>query len=483
MSDRYTEHRHRLAEIVGGDGIAIIPAAAEVIRNHDVHHPFRQDSAFWYLTGFCEPDAVAVVAPGSEEGEFTLFVRPRDPSQEVWTGPRVGTEGAKGRFGADAAYEISELDTVLERLVVGREVVWYSVGNERLDDRILALITRARNQRERFGLTVPSTIRDVSVPLGEMMLIKGPEEMESLRRACDLSAEGHMEAMRFAQPGMWEYQVQAALEYYWRLGGSRRNGYASIVASGANACILHYESNDRRIGPSDLILIDAAAELDGYSSDITRTFPASSTFTGAQRAVYEVVLAAQKEALEMASPGSTMRAIHDEATRVLTEGMVDLGLLPLSVEESLAMHHYTEFYMHGTGHWLGLDVHDRGAYRVGGKSRPLQPGMAFTVEPGLYIGTDKAEIELTLLEYDLDERNERRIREGSAAAQAMEAEEREKAEKITHEVPPELLGIGVRIEDDLLITADGHDNLTSSLPKEVADVEALCAEKPALPSA
>lgn len=482
MSDRYAEHRKRLAKLVGDDGLAVIPAAHEVIRNFDVPHPFRQDTAFWYLTGFHEPDAVAVIAPGHEDGEYTLFVRPRDPAQEVWTGFRTGVEGAKERFGADAAYEISELDDVLERYMMGREVLWYAAGDDRFDERIIKIVTAARAHRERFGTAAPSAVKDVSIPLGEMMLVKSAEEADSLRYACELTALGHREAMRFASPGMHEYQVQAALEYHWRLNGSPRNGYGSIVASGANACILHYEQNDARIGEEDLILIDAACEIDGYSSDITRTFPASGSYNGPQRAIYEVVLAAEKKGLDMAAPGGTLRSIHDEATRILAEGMVDLGLLPLSVEESLAMHHYATFFMHGTSHWLGLDVHDRGSYRLEGRSRPLEPGMAFTVEPGLYVAADKEEVELTLLSYDLDERNERRIRLGKKAAAAKEAEEAEEAEKLTHRIPEQFLGLGVRIEDDVLITPDGHENMTDAVPKEMDEVEALCAEPSDLPS-
>lgn len=482
MSDRYADHRRRLAAEIGPEGIAVVPAAAEVIRNHDVPQPFRQDSAFWYLTGFHEPDAVAVIAPGHEAGDYTLFVRPKDPAQEVWTGIRTGEAGARDRFGADAAYEIDELDTVLARLTVGRDVLWYTAGDDRFDERITSIISRARAHRERFGGVAPSAVKDVSVPLGEMMLFKNDDEAESLRKACHLSAEGHLEAMRFAQPGMWEYQVQAALEYFWRLKGSPRNGYGSIVASGANACILHYEENDSQIGDHDLILIDAAAEVDGYSSDITRTFPVSGKFTGPQRAVYEVVLAAETKGLAMSAPGSTMREIHEEATKILTEGMVELGLLPLSLEESLGMHHYSQFYMHGTGHWLGLDVHDRGNYRVDGLPRPLESGMSYTVEPGLYVASDKTEIELVLLEHDLDEWNERRVRLGPAAAAAKEAEEREEAPKITHRVPEEFLGIGVRIEDDVYITPDGHENMTASVPTAIDDVEALCAEKSLLPT-
>ncbi len=481
MTNRYADARRRLAEMIGQDGLAVIPAAHEVIRNHDVTHSFRQDSSFWYLTGFEEPESVAVIAPGHPDGDFALFVRPKDPSQEVWTGIRAGTEGAKDTYGADVAYELSELDDVLERMMHGREVLWYTTGNEVFDDRVSRVVSNARAHRERMGGVVPSTVRDLSVPIGELMLFKTAEEAASLRRACELTAEGHNEAMRFARPGMYEYEVQAALEYFWRLRGSRRNGYDSIVASGANACVLHYIENDDRIGDTDLLLIDAAAEVDGYSSDITRTFPVNGKFTAAQRAIYEVVLTAQKKGVEMATPGSTLRVIHDESTRILVEGMVDLGLLPRDVDASLGMHHYTHFFMHGTSHWLGLDVHDHGAYRIDGRPRPLEPGMAFTIEPGIYVAPDKAEIELTLLEYDLDVWNERRIRLGRSAAAALEAEERENAEKITHAVPSEFLGIGVRIEDDILTTAEGHDNMTSGVPKEIDEVEALCAEEPRLP--
>lgn len=481
MTEPFAVRRRRLAEHIGDTGIAIVPAATEVIRNYDVHHEFRQDSAFWYLSGFHEPDAVAVITPGHDSGDYTIFVRPKDPSQEVWTGIRTGVDGAKEAFGADAAYEVGEIDDVLERYLIGREVIWYRTGNPALDDKVTAAVERARAHRERFGGVVPSTVRDVSVPIGEMMLIKDDYEADVMRRACRLTADGHGEAIRFARPGMKEYQVQAALEYYWRLGGSPRNGYPSIVASGANACVLHYVENDSEIGPDDLVLIDAAAEIEGYSSDITRTFPANGKFTGQQRAIYEVVLAAQEKGIELSHPGSTLRAIHDASTRVLVEGMVDLGLLPGPVEDALAMHHYTEFFMHGTGHWLGLDVHDRGGYRVDGKPRPLEPGMVYTVEPGVYVAPDKAEIELTLLPYDLDEWNERRIRLGRAAATALEKEEKEAADKVEHTVPEQFLGIGVRIEDDLLVTPTGYENMTESVPKEIDEVEALCTEEPTLP--
>lgn len=476
MSDRFETRRSRLAASIGEDGIAVVPASVEQIRNDDVPHDFRQDSNFFYLTGFTEPDAVAVFAPGHSEGDYTLFVRPRDPEMEAWNGFRAGVEGAKSAHGADSAFPIEELDSVLTRLMIGREVLWYQSGNEQQDSRVTSIITKARSHRERYGGSVPSTIKDVSVVIGEMRLIKTPDEYESMLAACELSAAGHREAMRFARPGLYEYQVQAAMELGWRMAGSRRNGYGSIVASGANACILHYVENDSLIADGDLILIDAAAEVDGYSADITRTFPANGKFTAPQRAIYEVVLAAEKEGVAMSAPGASMRGIHDRATRILTEGMVALGLLPKSVEESLAMHHYTQFYFHGTGHWLGMDVHDRGAYRSNGKPRPLEEGMTFTVEPGLYIAPGKAEIELTMLEYDSDEWVQRRILEGRSAAVKKEQEAKDGAEKITHSVPEEFLGIGIRIEDDVIITGDGAENLTSSVPVEIDEVEALCAE-------
>jgi len=483
MFDRYAEHRRRLGEIVGPDGLAVIPAATEEIRNSDVMHPFRQETAFWYLTGFHEPDAVAIITPGHDDGDYTLLVRPKDPTMEVWTGIRTGTEEAKASFSADSSYEVGDLDTVLERLMIGREVLWYTTGNAVFDTKITNIVNSARSHRERLGGVVPSAVKDVSVPLGEMMLIKDQVEAESLRAACHLTAEGHREAMRYAQPGMAEYEIQTALEYYWRLQGSRRNGYPSIVASGANACVLHYEENDSVVGDSDLILIDAAAEVDGYSSDITRTFPSSGKFTGPQRAIYDIVLTAEKAGVEMSIPGTSMRAVHDEATRILTEGMIDIGLLPGSFDDAMAMHHYQHFFMHGTGHWLGLDVHDRGSYRIDGVPRPLQPGMSFTVEPGIYVAPDKAEIELTMLRHDPDEWNERRVRLGRAAAAAKEAEEKEAAEKITHVVPPEFLGIGVRIEDDIIATTDGNENMTESVPIEIDEVEELCAEESSLPRA
>lgn len=475
MADRFAEHRRRFSSEVGDDGIAMIPASGETIRNDDVTHVFRQESTFVYLTGFEEPEAVAVFAPGHPDGEYVLFVRPRDPEMEAWNGYRAGVEGARDRFGADVAYPVEELDEVLSRLMLGRSVIWYRSGNPVHDSRVTTLVDKARAYRERFGRPAPEIVRDPSDLLGEMRLLKSDEEMDSLRAACRLSAEGHREAMRFVEPGRFEYQVQAAMEYVWREGGSLRNGYPSIVASGPNACILHYVENDRLIEDGDLVLVDAAAEIDYYTSDITRTFPANGRFTAPQRALYDVVLAAQRGAIDVAVPGAEWSTIHDTATRVLTEGLVDLGLLPGDVDRAIAMHHYREYFFHGTSHWLGLDVHDRGAYRVDGKSRTLAPGMTLTVEPGLYLDVSKPKRSVGLLEYDLVEWTQERILEGQPA-RIRHDKLLEEAEQIEFEVPSEFVGLGIRIEDDIVVTPDGPENLTSHVPLDPDEIERLGAE-------
>ena len=477
MTDRFREHRDNLARIVGSGGIAVVPASAESVRNDDVHHQFRQDSGFAYLTGFYEPDAVAVIVPGHPDGDYQLFVRPRDREMEIWNGYRAGVEGARDRFGADAAHPLSELDSVLPRLMLGRDTLFYRLGNPRHDERITSLLQIARSYRERYGRAAPVAVHDVGAVLAELRLIKNLPELDSLRAACVLSAEGHREAMRFTRPGLYEYQIQAAMEFIWREGGSPANGYPSIVASGPNAIVLHYTENDREVEEGDLILIDAACEIDSYSSDITRTFPANGVFTPAQRSVYEAVLDAHHQAIRGVQPGGTVRDSHDTARRVLTDHMVELGLLPTDADQAIEMHLYREFFMHGTSHWLGLDVHDAGAYRTAEGHRRLEPGMCFTVEPGIYIAADRPEVEFTLLAHDLDAWTERRVVEGTAAARAAEAEAKAGAEKITHRIPEELLGIGVRIEDDILVTIDGHENLTSTVPSDPTKVEHLCAEE------
>ena len=476
MPDRFRDHRNELARQIGDGAIAVIPAAVEAGRNSDVDHEFRQDSDFHYLTGFHEPDGVAVIVPGHPDGDYHLFVRPLDREMEIWNGYRTGTEAAKERFWADQSYELSELDVMLPRLMLDRDTLFYRLGTASQDQRMTALLATARSVRERYGRSTPVAIHDLSAIVGEMRLVKSVAELESLRAACELSAMGHAEAMRFTRPGMYEYQVQAAMEFVWREGGSPRNGYPSIVASGPNGVILHYVENDRLIEDGDLVLIDAAAEIDMYSSDITRTYPANGKFTGPQRAVYEVVLAAQQAGIRASRPGVTLRTVHDASTDILVDGLADLGLVPGDPDQAHAMHLYREFFMHGTSHWLGLDVHDAGAMRVNRKHRPLEAGMCFTVEPGIYVSPDRTEVEFTLLDHDLDAWAERRLLLGAAAAKAEEAKERDAAEKITHQIPEDMLGIGVRIEDDILVTEDGHENLSYMVPTDIDHIEALCNE-------
>jgi Xaa-Pro aminopeptidase len=477
----FRERRQQFAAAVG-DGLALIPAAGLQIRNDDVEHPFRQNTDFFYLTGFDEPDAVAVINPQHEEERYVLFVRPRDKEMETWNGYRAGVEGARTDYSADAAYPLADLAEKLRDYLIGRPNLFYRFGNPTHDGMVNSALAQARHFRERDGRPVPEVTSDPHAVLAEMRLRKSDPEIAALRRACAISAEAHCEAMRFARPGVYEYQVQAALEYKFRINGSPRVGYGSIVASGPNACILHYVENTRKTVAGDLLLIDAGAEFDYHSADITRTFPVDGTFTAPQRALYEVVLAAQVASIGEAVPGSTMKALHETAKRVLSEGLIDLGLVPRGLEDTLAMHHYREFFMHGTGHWLGMDVHDAGGLmRSDGSPRPLEPGMVFTVEPGLYVDPDRETVSFPLLEYDYEERIERRYRLGIDAARKLETEEVEKAEKVVHPIPTEFRGLGVRIEDDLLITADGYENLTAGVPAAIDEIQALCAEPSSLP--
>jgi Xaa-Pro aminopeptidase len=475
----FIERRQRLAEVLG-EGLAIIPAAQEVPRNADVHYEFRQNSDFFFLTGFSEPDAVAVFNPAHAKERYVLFVRPRDRELEIWNGRRAGVEGAIAIYGADAAYPVDELDAKLRDYALGREVLFYRLGNRAFDGRVTRLVEQARAMRTR-GYVTPVRIEDPGPILHDLRLRRSPAELARQRRACEISRDAHTEAMRFAQPGQYEYQVQAALEFLFRASGSPRNGYPSIVASGPNACILHYTENTRRMEAGDLLLIDAGCEYGYHSADITRTFPVDGRFTAPQRTIYELVLRAQLAAIEVARPGHRYEIIHETARRVLTEGLVALGLLPRSVEESLAMHHYREFYMHGTGHWLGMDVHDVGDYKIRGTSRVLEPGMVLTIEPGLYFDPERETATYYLREYREEEQWERRYRLGAAAAKKIEDEEKAKAEKIVHPIPREFRGIGVRIEDDILITADGCQVLTAGTPKTVDEIERVCAEPARLP--
>src|SRR2546425_5016716 len=475
----FFERRQRFTAALG-DGLAVVPGGVESLRNGDVHYEFRQASDFFFLTGFDEPDAVAVINPAHAKERFVLFVRPRDREMEIWNGRRAGTEGAIATYGADAAYTIDQLDAKLREYAVERPVLYYRLGNATFDGRVTRLVAELRAARAR-GFPSPVRIEDPGPLLHDLRLRKSEAELARLRRACAISRDAHAEAMRAARPGMHEYEVQAVLEDVFRVNGSARNAYPSIVASGPNACILHYVEDTRRMQDGDLLLIDAGCEYGYMAADITRTFPVNGRFSGPQRAIYEIVLRAQLAAIDAAKPGVKYEAVHDAARRVLTEGLVELKLLPRGVADSLAMHHYREFYMHGTGHWLGMDVHDVGDYRITHQSRSLEPGMVFTVEPGLYIHPERESATFYLREYSEDEQLERRLRLGVAAAKKLEEEEKAKVEKIEHPIPKEFRGIGVRIEDDILVTANGIENLTAGTPKTIDEVERACAEAPRLP--
>lgn len=477
--DRFsTRRRQLLAEL--GDTIAIIPAGREQTRNDDVAHAFRQESDFFFLTGFTEPDAVAVFDP-TDANPYTLFVRPRDPEMEAWNGRRAGTEGVIDRHGADVAYPVEELESWLRRRLRGRSSVAYALGGTH-DAAVLAAIESARDASERLGTPLPQRIIDPRTIIHELRLVKTEAEADALREACRISALAHVEAMRFAKPGLSERQVQAAVEYVFMAMDAERVGYGSIVAGGVNAVILHYIENDQVLEAGDLLLIDAGAEYRHLTADITRTFPVSGRFTAEQRAVYDVVLAAEQDVMALCRPGLAYTDMHDRAVRVLAEGLVDLGALPGTVDEVVAKGWYRQFYFHGTGHWLGVDVHDAGAYRVDGVGRPLEPGMAFTVEPGLYFAPEKGTVELSHAEYDADEALRLTLDLGASAAKAELADRRNAAGTFTFDVPAKLLGIGVRIEDDILVTEDGHENLSSLAPVDPGAIEAICAEESSLPT-
>jgi Xaa-Pro aminopeptidase len=429
----FARRRERLMAAMEGNAVAIFAAAPEVARSGDVLHRYRQDSDFFYLTGFPEPGAFLVLAPGDPKRRVTLYVQPRDPDTERWTGRRVGERGAKSRFGADAAHAAGKFLGDLPAILKGQDAVYLRMGSHpELDEAVITQVAAMR-ARARAGVRGPTRIVDPAPILGEFRLVKDEAEVALLQRAVDISGEGHVAAMRAARPGRMEYEIEAELEYRFRLSGASGPAYPTICGGGVNATILHYIDNDRRLKKGDLLLIDAGAEFMGYAGDVTRTIPVGGTFSAAQRAAYGVVLAAQKAALRQVRPGSTLEAVHKAAVRALTKGMVKLGLLSGTPDALIKKEAYRRFYMHRTSHWLGLDVHDAGRYDVGtGAARPLEPGMVLTVEPGLYV-------------------------DGAA------------------DVPKGLRHIGIRIEDDVLVTPDGHRVLSAAVPKEPDAVERVMA--------
>jgi Xaa-Pro aminopeptidase len=410
-------------------GIAVVPTAPERIRNRDAHYPYRFDSYFHYLTGFTEPESVLVLV-GGDTPRSILFCREKNEEREIWDGFRHGPEGAREKFGFDEAHPIGTLDARMPDLLANQPVLHYAPGADPAwDARVIGWLSAVR-EKVRLGVAAPATIGDLRVPLDEMRLVKDSSELATMRRAASISAIAHRGAMQATRPGRFEYEIEAELLYAFRRAGSQFPAYSPIVASGANACVLHYVGNDAQMADGDLLLIDAGCELDGYASDITRTFPVNGRFSGPQRAIYELVLAAQAAAISNTRAGKGWNEPHDAAVKTLAQGMLDLGLLTGTLDETLEKETYRRFYMHRTGHWLGLDVHDAGDYKVNGEWRPLVPGMTLTVEPGLY------------------------VRPGEG-------------------VPGQFWNIGVRIEDDVLVTGQGCEIITFETPKSVEDIEAL----------
>lgn len=413
-----------------GQGTAIFHSAPMAVMHNDVEHPFRQDSDFFYLTGFNEPGAVAVLAPHHEEHQFVLFVQPKDPEKETWTGYRVGVEAAKERFGADIVYPIAELDEKLKQYVEKADRLYYHFGRDRVfNDRIIALWQELLATQAKRG-TGPVAIEDTRLLMQQFRRVKTAAEIEKMRRAIAISVKAHEQARAMAQPGRYEYEIQAEMERIFRMEGALGPAYPSIVASGENACILHYIENSRQMQPDELLLIDAGCAYDYYNADITRTFPVSGQYTPEQRILYELVLDAQLKAIEQVQPGKPFNAFHDAATHTLTTGLVELGLLVGDVETLIEEKKHKAFFMHGTGHFLGLDVHDAGILRNPDKTwQPFAPGNVVTVEPGLYISPYY------------------------------------KPEEGQPEVDERWRGIGIRIEDNLLVTETGHEVLTAAVPK------------------
>ena len=429
----FRKRRKKLMDMLGDDSIAILPAAPEKMRNRDVAYRYRQDSDFYYLTGFAEPEAVVALIPGRSQGEFVLFCRERNREQEIWHGTRAGLEGACADYGADDAYPITDLDDILPGLLENRERIYYTMGNNApFDQRVLGWVNQVRG-KARSGIHAPEQFVSLNNILHDMRLYKSRHEISMLRKAAAISATAHMRAMRSCRPGKTEYQIEAELIHEFMRQGAHSAAYPSIVGSGANSCVLHYIDNIRELEDGDILLIDAGAEYQSYASDVTRTFPVNGRFSSQQQAIYEVVLAAQLAAIDAVRPGNHWAQPHDAAVEVLTEGLVALGILKGKPKTLIKEKAYSRYFMHKTGHWLGMDVHDVGDYKVGEAWRLLEPGMVMTVEPGLYFPPQKG-------------------------------------------LARKWWNTGVRIEDDVLVTKAGHEVLSRDAPKGISEIEALMAQ-------
>ncbi|OGT69304.1 MAG: Xaa-Pro aminopeptidase [Gammaproteobacteria bacterium RIFCSPHIGHO2_12_FULL_45_9] len=431
----FAQRRKRLMKTIGPTSIVILPAAPMATRSNDTAYPYRQNSDFYYLTGFDEPEAVMVLAPKRAAGEFILFNRPREREKEIWDGFRAGQEGARKKFGSNQAFSIVEFEKQLPELLEGREHIHCVLGiNKEFDELVFRALNQVRG-KIRSGLQSPVSIVDITPSIHEMRLFKSKAEVALIRKAIDISTNAHIRAMQLCKPGIYEYQLEAELMHEFCRHGARSPSYTSIVGSGANSCILHYVSNNQAIHDKDMVLIDAGAEYQMYAADLTRAFPANGRFSAEQRAIYEIVLESQLAAIKAIKPGIAWPVMQQVIVKVITEGLLEIGLLKGNLKNLIEKQAYLPFYMHKSGHWMGLDVHDMGRYKIDGKWRTLQPGMVFTVEPGIYIS---AEIP---------------------------------------GVPARWHNIGIRIEDDVLVTKKGFEVLSKNLPKTVADVEAVMAMK------
>ena len=431
--DCFRERRERLLDHLQ-DAVVVVGAAPELLASRDTDVPYRPDSDLYFLTGLEEPQSAAILTPFDSERRFTLFVRERDPEREVWSGARLGVDGARERFAADAVYPIGELSERLRELAAPARRIVYPFGHPAVEPLVLATLRDSRGSRARSG-TGPAATEDLDVALGRMRRVKDDAELERIRTAARISAQGHLAAMRHVRPGMGEWEVEAVLEGAFRARGAAGPAFPSIVGAGANATVLHYVDNRSRIGEGELVLVDAGARWGMYCADISRTFPASGRFSEPQRALYQLVLDAEKAGIAAAVPGGTTQQMHQEVLRVLVPGLMRLGLLPeQDLEEALRSREYRRFFMHQTSHWLGIDVHDVGLYVEDGVPVTLQPGMVLTVEPGLYVPSD------------------------------------------AQDVPPRFRGIGIRVEDDVVITADGNEVPTRGVPVEVEEIERLMSE-------
>ena len=457
------------------NGAVILHGGEIVYRNNDTWYPFRQDSNFYYLTEWPEPESHAVILIKDSKYELHMFVQDRNEEMETWEGKRLGQAGAIDQYEAEKAYSYQDYRKILPNLLSGYQNIYCDYSSTNFEKYDKSLLSNAVPYDQRGADFSNATLYSLQPLISELRLIKSDGEIELLKEACDITVAGHTHAMKITTPGSYEYQVAAEMEKVFYEMGAERLGYPSIVAGGHNACILHYSTNRDLLEEGSVLLIDAAAEFGMYSSDVTRTFPVSGKFTSSQKAVYEEVLKVQNEGIDGVVVGNSMKNVHEQTIKSLSESLVNLGLVPLGVDETISMMHFFEFFMHGTGHWLGLDVHDAGSNEKNGKPREFEHGMVTTIEPGIYVRPTKPVIEFPLLERDPVEIRERRKLIGMEKATKLEKEEIMNAKTLKHEIPSELLGIGVRIEDDIVCTNKGPLNLTEKAPKTVEEVEAITA--------